>query len=111
MSDNGADCGQALHEHIFGKKLTRKEKKCQRKGHVPVLQERRGYKDAPWDAFRAIAYRVIWERYFCTRCKKVLVAGQEIDSVSIQSLTMDPENMDILRREGMYWRNNWETKG
>ena len=84
------------------KELFRPKRKCERLGHLPYEQRRKGYA-WPGKEYRSVADEVVQKRTRCARCHDILEDWEEVQRDGIQSLSMEEGRWDILKEDGYLW--------
>lgn len=79
-------------------------RKCERKGHLLVIESRRGYRRPQTWSFRVIAEAVLQERFTCSRwfCNYT-EEWQDAQVKELQGLTLNSDVMEQLEKEGVVW--------
>lgn len=82
--------------------------KCIRVGHTPRKQRRKLYRKPElvgWGT--GVADSVVEQRIVCIRCNEVLKQPKQISALTIHSLSMPGDDMDLFEEHGNFVIRSW----
>lgn len=88
----------------FFKELFNPALKCERLGHKPVVEWRKGYTNptsSDWDRYRVVVHRSTQEQVCCARCKKA-DPWETVKKEGIHGLTAPQSTWDAINAGGSW---------